>query len=270
MMPCQDVRNLIEEHLSGTLDPKRRRAMIAHLKTCPGCHRAVEEARLAGMVLHQAAELPPPPDLATKIKSAARFRLLNRPRPLHERALGSPAFLATCASLLCGAIICFSAILRVGSVPVEPSDTRFAARPVAVHSMVTAQRVKRASVPAARQRPPVLESVARVEQRSAIMPLGRNPASPPPAALRLRPLDGALVALAERPMTVCNATHEAEEAMAVVLVPAVQRTSLPGLLEPVSLPDRHKSRDLSAAEQSEVSPAMSFILESTEPPGDQR
>ncbi|MHB8995174.1 MAG: zf-HC2 domain-containing protein [Armatimonadota bacterium] len=262
------MRNLIEEHLNGTLDPKRRRAMVAHLKTCPACHRAVEEARLAGMVLHQAAELPPPPDLATKIKSAARFRLLNRPRPLHERALGSPAFLATCASLLCGAIICFSAILRVGSVPVEPPEARLAARPVAVHPMVAVQQVKRESSPGARQRPPVLKDVAHLERRSTMMPLVGTPARPPRSAPRLRPLDGALVARAERPMAVCNATHEAEEAVAVVLVPALQRTSLPGMLEPVSLPDRPKSHDLGApaVDKSEVSPPMSFILDASEPP----
>jgi hypothetical protein len=271
MMPCQDVHNLIEEHLAGTLDPKRRRVLIAHLKTCPTCHRAVEEARLAGMVLREASELPPPPDLATKIKSAARFRLLNRPRPLHERALGSPAFLATCASLLCGAIICLSAILRVGSVPVDTPDTRLATQPVEVHSLVTVQRTKRQSVAAARQRPLALRDVAHVGPPAAMTRLVSIPTvslSGPGAASP----DGACVARAERPLAVHTARHPADEMVAMVLAPAVQRTSLPGIVEAASLPDRTRSVDAAApaVDKSELGPAIRFILEASEPPGDQR
>lgn len=141
MIPCEDVRNLIEDYLGGTLEEERRQAVVRHLKTCPGCHRAMQEARLAAMVLHEAAQLPAPPDLAGNIKAAARTRLFYRPRPLHERALGSPAFMATCASLLCGAIICLVAIIRVGSVPVDPNPVRVAAAtPVEVHSLVRMER----------------------------------------------------------------------------------------------------------------------------------
>jgi anti-sigma factor RsiW len=212
MMPCQDVRNLIEEHLAGTLDGKRRRALIAHLKTCPDCHRAVEEARLAGMVLREASQLPPPPDLAVRIKSAARFRLLNRPRPLHERALGSPAFLATCASLLCGAIICLSAILRVASVPVDPPGRQLAAQPVEVHSMVTVQRPVPAGVRVASQRPPLLRDVVHVERprQSGVAILPAAPMKTRTALPgRTSPVAGAMARLAgaERPFSVRTADH---------------------------------------------------------------
>lgn len=116
MLPCDEVRELAEEYLSGTLDTPCRREVAHHLRVCQHCHLMVEEARLARRVLHQAGAPPPPPRLAARIKLAALTRLTFRPRPLHERALGSPAFLAVCASLLCGAVMCLLAIMRVASV----------------------------------------------------------------------------------------------------------------------------------------------------------
>ena len=98
MLPCEEVRNLIEDHLAEKLDEERRQAVARHLRVCASCHRAVEEARLASLVLREMAVPPPPPHLASAIKSAARARLFARPRPIHERALGSPAFMATCAA----------------------------------------------------------------------------------------------------------------------------------------------------------------------------
>lgn len=116
MLPCNEVRELAEEYVSGTLDPSRRQQVARHARLCQSCHRFLEEARLAHRVLHQAAPPPAPPRLADRIKIAACTRLTLRPRPLHERALGSPAFLAVCASLLCGGIMCLLGIVRVGSV----------------------------------------------------------------------------------------------------------------------------------------------------------
>lgn len=115
MLPCEDVQKLIEDHVAGTLDEQQRRDVVTHLRACPHCHQAVEAARLADMVLREVNAPPPPPTLASEIKNAVHLRLQYRQRPLHERALGSPAFMATCASLLCGAIICLVAILRVGA-----------------------------------------------------------------------------------------------------------------------------------------------------------
>jgi hypothetical protein len=121
MLPCEEVRKLAEEYVSETLEPSRWAQVARHLQVCQECHQAVEEARLARRVLHDTQAPPPPPRLAHRIKLAACTRLSHRPRPLHERALGSPAFLATCASLLCGFVICLVAILKVAYVQPWPS-----------------------------------------------------------------------------------------------------------------------------------------------------
>ena len=120
MLPCDEVRELAEEYISETLPPARHAEVARHLHVCPSCHRAIEEARLARRVLQDAGAPPPPPRLADRIKMAACTRLSRRPRSLSERALGSPAFLATCASLLCGAVICLLAILKVAYVQPWP------------------------------------------------------------------------------------------------------------------------------------------------------
>ena len=120
MLPCDEVQELAEEYVSDTLDPERYRQVAAHLRVCEPCHRLMDEARLARRVLEETGLPPPPPSLAESIKHAAHMRLRHRPRPLHERALGSPAFLAICASLACGAVICLLAILKVGSVQPWP------------------------------------------------------------------------------------------------------------------------------------------------------
>lgn len=244
MMPCEDVRNLIEAHLDETLDEPTRHAVTSHLKTCPSCHRAVEEARLAGMVLRRASHLPAPPDLASRIKAAARTRLFHRPRPLHERALGSPAFLATCASLLCGAIICLVAILRVGSVPTESAPVQLVAAPVELHSLVTmqppqasAQPLETAFAASGARRRLTVRDVAHGAHPVAIVDL---PASPAPRARRALPTAATpREAGAEHPLTIKPAARDEAADVLPLSTPAaaVQRTSLPGLVgRPVASP----------------------------------
>ena len=242
MMPCEDVRNLIEAHLDETLDEPTRHAVTTHLKTCPSCHRAVEEARLAGMVLRGAAYLPPPPDLASKIKAAARTRLFHRPRPLHERALGSPAFLATCASLLCGAIICLMAILRVGSVPAETAPVQLVAAPVELHSLVTVEPVdmeqplQTALAASSARRHLTVRDVAHGTRPVAISDL---PSSRAPTPVHTRPGATAREAGSEHRLTVKSAARDEAADILPLSTPAaaVQRTSLPGLVgRPVASP----------------------------------
>jgi len=120
MLPCDEVRELAEEYVHDTLSEARRREVASHLRVCEPCHRLMDEARLARLVLEEAGPPPAPPRLAERIKHAALMRQRHRPRPLHQRALGSPAFLATCASLLCGAIICLLAIMKVAAVQPWP------------------------------------------------------------------------------------------------------------------------------------------------------
>lgn len=231
MLPCEDVRNLIDEYLAGTLDEPRRRAVARHLATCPPCHRAVEEARLAGMVLREAAHLPAPPDLAANIKAAARTRLFYRPRPLHERALGSPAFMATCASLLCGAIICLVAIIRVGSVPADSSPLRVEAAPtVEVHSLVRVERPESLQFVETAAH----ENTHRTALRAAggSMPnSGNTQAAPVACASRATPREARYARAATvRTVSRLQVQTLAEPSLAL----ATQRISLPGPVAPAA------------------------------------
>lgn len=236
MMPCEDVRNLIEAHLTETLDEPTRQAMIRHLQTCPDCHRAVEEARLAAMVLKQAAPLPlPPPDLAQRIKAAAHTRLFYRKRPLHERALGSPGFLATCASLLCGALICLSAILKVGDVPPESAPPQVVAAPVQVHSLIAVEtsnpamemHARMAATPPAPRLAEIRRegTAPRPHPRPSVPPAR---ASAPPASLAaLSPREASL----ERARLVRQAQRDLLRDVALrTPPPALQRISVPGVV----------------------------------------
>lgn len=251
MMPCEDVRNLIEEHLADTLDDERRQEVVRHLQTCPACHRALEEARLAAMVLREASTLPPPAGLAESIKAAARTRLFYRPRPFHERAFGSPAFMATCASLLCGAIICLAAILRVGSVPSDPDPVSVAAAaPVEVHSLVRVERQQPRELPhmAARvserrpQAPPAV-SPRFLAQATASRRAGAHPGQTPREAHS-----------SGRTSIRAVSARAGDTPQPASLTLAVQRTSLPepvfrasySLVEPVRSPS--PANDLPTAE----------------------
>jgi len=188
MLPCEEVRKLAEEYVSETLEAPERAEVARHLRVCQSCHRMMEEARLARRVLEEAGAPPPPPKLAERIKAAGRLRLNHRPRPLHERALGSPAFLATCASLLCGAIICLLAIAKVayvqpGAEPPAPTVTvveafRLPARevPKVGARNVAAPSVRTTRDPVARRRSLSLVS-APYRQAVRTRPAGTRPAS---------------------------------------------------------------------------------------------
>lgn len=228
MLPCEDVQRLIEDHVVGTLDDERRREVVAHLKTCAHCHQAVDAARLAKMVLGEVNTPSPPPTLAAEIKNAVQLRLQYRPRPLHERALGSPAFMATCASLLCGAIICLVAILRVGAAGSidEPATVVVAEAPTeraARHSDLPARPLERTIHPRA---VPVTRIVAR-ELRQRPVHVATVP--------RARTVTRSLITVRRgRSPAMATAVSKGSPASSVVAVlpdarvlPAVQRISMP-------------------------------------------
>jgi len=229
MLPCDEVHQLADEYVNDTLDAARRHDVSAHLHVCEPCHRFMDEARLAQRVLEETGPPPPPPSLADSIKHAGLMRLRYRPRPLHERALGSPAFLAVCASLLCGAIICLLAIMKVAAVPTwtdaPPPQVSVVARMV-LPTREPGLRVRHVTAPQA-----LREAVASVRPHAhagaALMAL---PARPRPVAAR----PSALQVVAVRPQRaltpfvhvapIFSLTPTLPEA---TIVPASARTSLP-------------------------------------------
>jgi anti-sigma factor RsiW len=114
---CEEYSQLLDQYATGDLPPVEHEAVEAHVLACPACRARVAEVRLAAKLLRQVATPRPPVNLVAGINSAAQTYLLYRRRPLHQKALGSPAFFATCASLMCGAVFCFLAIMKVYSVP---------------------------------------------------------------------------------------------------------------------------------------------------------
>lgn len=228
MLPCEDVQKLIEDHIAGTLDEERRREVVAHLKACGPCHQEVEAARLAKMVLREVNTPAPPPNLASEIKNAVQLRLQYRPRPLHQRALGSPAFMATCASLLCGAIICLVAIMRVGAAGNvdEPAAVVMAsapAKPVPGHSAALARPLERTLQPRVTR---VVRAIPREVRerpvRTATVPRARTVARSVVAGQRRRPPMMATTVSKASPFTsVVSVLPDAR------VRPAVQRISTP-------------------------------------------
>lgn len=120
MLSCDETRPLLEDYLDRALAEEAQSRVEEHLGCCPRCRRCLEEACFARLVLRNAATIDPPADLAAQIKNAVTLRL-NHPRRPIKRALGSPAFLATCASLACGTLMCLVAILHLSAVQPEAS-----------------------------------------------------------------------------------------------------------------------------------------------------
>lgn len=117
MHGCDEYGQLLDRYAAADLTPAEHEDVEAHVRRCPSCRARLAEVRLAAKLLRQVDAPRPPVDLVAGINSAAQTYLRYRQRPLHQKALGSPAFFATCASLLCGAVFCFLAIMKVYSVP---------------------------------------------------------------------------------------------------------------------------------------------------------
>jgi hypothetical protein len=227
MLPCEEIQELAEEYLNDTLEAERCHAVSTHLQVCAPCHRFVDEARLARRVLEETGAPPPPPRLADRIKHAGLMRLRHRPRPLHERALGSPAFLAVCASLLCGAIICLMAIMKVAAVDPwpEPSPPRVSV----VARMVLPVREPGLSVQRAiaTLEPPREATRPRLRAARALATVAA-PVRPAAAHARMRPVAASGPRRALTPFVHAAPTLSLTPTLPeVMIVPASARISLP-------------------------------------------
>ncbi len=55
------------DYVEGLLDPERRKAVEAHLDSCPGCRARFEERRLLVAAAEGLPDLPLPPDFAARV-----------------------------------------------------------------------------------------------------------------------------------------------------------------------------------------------------------
>jgi len=116
-MNCRVAQQLINDYLDDVLDDGVREAFARHVEECPYCRSLLEETQLAREALRGVAsgDVDVPSDLRARIVSAVREAEQERAMTTGSGppALGSPAFIATCASLLVGAVMCYVVTTRV-------------------------------------------------------------------------------------------------------------------------------------------------------------
>lgn len=114
-MKCRVVRRYIGDYLDGALTATRRDAVREHISCCPHCRALLDEARRIRDVLHGSAlDITPPAGLADRIKLRAaqvQEEAQIRARP-SSAAIGSPAFVATCASVFMGAVMFYVVVTQ--------------------------------------------------------------------------------------------------------------------------------------------------------------
>jgi hypothetical protein len=214
MLSCDETRSLLEDYLDRVLGEEAQGGVEEHLTCCPRCQRCLEEARFARLVLRNATTIAPPADLAAQIKSAATLHLNHPRRPL-KCALGSPAFLATCASLACGALMCLVAILHLSAVQPEAS--------VATPALVA---VGGGAAPARMVlvQPTAPEPTLRASRRETV-------------AVRARPSGARPARLAKSPAPVVTAPASRRPAGSVLEVSPSQALPLPVMLRAPATPE---------------------------------
>lgn len=125
-MTCRAARLKMGHYLDGELNTAESRALAAHLVSCSGCREILEEIRLAREALRRSAQsaIPVPPDLCSRIKGA--LLVAEEERRIVESAntpaIGSPAFIGTCASLFIGALMFYLAATQIIGRGPEPSN----------------------------------------------------------------------------------------------------------------------------------------------------
>jgi hypothetical protein len=133
-MNCDEVQKLIGSYIDRSLSGLKLEAFIAHIQRCPRCRELLQQRSLAHSALQRAANssLPVPEHLTDSIKQALRRAEEDeRIRTTGQRpAIGSPAFIATCASLIIGAIMIYILTTQVYMQQLSSSaDTEYS-RPI--------------------------------------------------------------------------------------------------------------------------------------------
>lgn len=128
-MICHTARRLICRSLNGGLNERQRRALASHVRSCERCGALLTEREAVHDLLRSAGleDVDVPAGLPGRIKHAvcraqedAQIGLTPRPP-----AVGSPAFVATCASLFIGAVMVYVVTTQVymKSMDAEMSGT---------------------------------------------------------------------------------------------------------------------------------------------------
>ena len=74
-MNCDEIRDLIADHLDDLLDAPIAATVDKHLAACPACEERAREVSVLRGILYEKDEVgPPPPDLPWRVRAAASRR----------------------------------------------------------------------------------------------------------------------------------------------------------------------------------------------------
>lgn len=130
-MTCRTAGQLVYRFLDGSLTQSRRERFLEHIAECEDCARVLDELEDVLTFLRDAADDEPsvPSELPSRIKQAVAEAqgdacvAAAAPRP----AIGSPAFVATCASLFIAAVMTYVVMTQIYmrglDAQVEPTRT---------------------------------------------------------------------------------------------------------------------------------------------------
>lgn len=201
-MNCRNAQLKFSEFLDQGLDPKKARALVAHLKSCPACAKRWERFRFRLEALRDLERIEPSPEFESRL-----WRRIRQPEPrpvwrvaAEAIALGSLwpklAGAAAVASVAVG-ILLVGGVLGPDEGPDEPSAVAGKAYPAGRGSPVATQArpvgTEEWEVPRwARSRPARLESAfpvvdelvdtVGVEPEFVIRRVHYDPSAPPSRA----------------------------------------------------------------------------------------
>lgn len=116
-MNCRQARQLVNGFVEESLTESVRAELRAHLERCGPCRQLMADAGMTRDVLRILSQIDVdvPGNLVQRVKTAVRRAQdevqIREGRP--AAAIGSPAFIATCASLLVGAVMLYAVATRV-------------------------------------------------------------------------------------------------------------------------------------------------------------
>ena len=142
-MTCEQVRDLLDRYVAGTLSPEERTDVEGHVRNCAACRADLDAAAvLAAPVAGLSREIPPPADLWPGI--ARRIT----PPAWRRRTLAAAAVLL----LMAGTSLVTVAVLRRGAVPpsamsrtpavVQLIDAEYGPRAQALETVLAGERSK--------------------------------------------------------------------------------------------------------------------------------
>lgn len=163
-MKCRAVRRLMVSYLDGDLDEAQEHRFTDHLGRCESCRQALADALATRDLLRRAVseEYEVPSDLSGRIRAAAQRAQEEaqlRAAPSGP-AFGSPAFVATCASLVVGAIMSCVITTQVYMKNLDAEMARNEALPIILPSAPGQTKVAVAT-PAAATKPTAVSPPAR-------------------------------------------------------------------------------------------------------------